>query len=180
MAVPRTFLRTSAISPDERWCVTFGLTGASVLWDRLALTRTNLGVNLRQTSGASFSPDGKTFAVVSWLGIGKVWSIDPPHELWTLRGFLLGIDSVAFSADGSRIAAGSGGKEVLKLWDVASHQEVLTLEAEGSTYYQTAFSADGHVLGSRNALGVLHLWRAPSWEEINAAEAREKAEANQP
>jgi WD40 repeat protein len=136
-------------------------------------------MNLRQTGGASFSPDGTIFAASSWLGIGKVWSIDPPRELWTMHGFLLGIQSVAFSADGSRIAASSSGEEALKLWDTASHQEVLTLEAEGSNYHQTAFSADGNVLGSRNGLGVLHLWRAPSWEEIARAEAKEKVENKQ-
>jgi WD40 repeat protein len=172
--------RAWALSPDERWCVTFGTGGACVLRDRSTLAQTNLSMNLRAASGASFSPDGKIFAAGSFFTMGKVWSIDPPREMWTMHGFLRGIASVAFSADGSRIAAGSGGKEALKLWDVASHQEVLTLEAEGSTYYQTAFSADGNVLGSRNGLGVLHLWRAPSWEEITAAEAKENTESKQP
>ena len=53
-------------------------------------------------------------------------------------------------------------------------QELLTLEGEGSLFYRTAFSPDGNVLGSMNWSGVLHLWRAPSWAEIEAAE---KAEA---
>jgi WD40 repeat protein len=165
--------RSVAISPDERWCITFGTLGDGVLRDRSTHTQTNLTMNLGNTHRASFSPDGKIFAAGSSLGMGKVWSIDPPGELWTMDGFLLGVDSVAFSADGSRIATGSSGEEALKLWDTASHQEVLTLAAEGSIYYQTAFSADGNVLGSRNGQGVLHLWRAPSWEEIAAAEAKD-------
>jgi WD40 repeat protein len=168
-----------AVSPDGRWCAAFGASGKSSLRDLSDSTQKDVGMILRQPAGASFSPDGKLLAAVSWLGIGKVWSLSPVRELWTLHGFLLGSDSVAFSADGSRLAAGSGGKEAIKLWDVASHQELLTLEAEGSTYYQTAFSADGNVLGSRNALGVLHLWSAPSWARITAAEAKEEAENRQ-
>ena len=36
-----------------------------------------------------------------------------------------------------------------------------------------AFSPDGNVLGSVNGNGILHLWRAPSWAEIEAAERKE-------
>jgi WD40 repeat protein len=169
-----------AISPDERWSATFDYAGASVLRDRSTLTQTNLGVNLGQASGASFSPDGKLLAVCSWLGIAKVWSTDPPREVATLHGFLLGIHSVAFSPDSTRLALGGNGNEAVKLWDVPGYQELLTLEAEGSTYSQTAFSSDGNVIGSINNAGTLHLWRAPSWEEIGAAEANAKAEIKQP
>lgn len=31
-----------------------------------------------------------------------------------------------------------------------------------------------------NPVGLAYLWSAPSWEEIAAAEAKEKAEVNQP
>jgi WD40 repeat protein len=169
-----------AISPDDRWCVTFG-SGGAVLWrDLVAGVQKDPGMTLRQPSKARFSPDGKLLAAGSWLGMGKVWSVDSQSELWTLHGFLMGIDSVAFSADVTRLAAGSGGKEAIKLWDVTSHQELLTLEAEGSTYYQTAFSPDGNTISSRNQAGVLHLWRAPSWEEIAAAETKGKREVQRP
>ena len=33
-----------------------------------------------------------------------------------------------------------------------------------------SFAPDGNVLGSMNDHGLLHLWRAPSWEEIEAKE----------
>jgi WD40 repeat protein len=167
-------LRVAAISPDGRWCANFGVRGASLLRDRFARTNLNVDLSLRQAGSATFSPDGKLLVAASWLGTGKVWSTDSWREVSNLHGFLLGIDSVAFSGDGLRLVAGSGGKEALKLWDVASFQELLTLEADGSTYFQTAFSPDENVLGSRNASGVLHLWRAPSWEEIASLEANQK------
>jgi WD40 repeat protein len=97
---------------------------------------------------------------------------------------------VAFSPDSTRLALGGSGNEAVKLWDVASYQELLTLGAEGSVYRQTAFSSDGSVIGSMSDAGTLCLWRAPSWEEINAAEAKDppspgyggqgKAEIKQP
>lgn len=49
-----------------------------------------------------------------------------------------------------------------------------------SVMYNAAFSADGSVLSSVSVIGQLHLWRAPTWAEINAAEAKEKTENQQP
>jgi len=60
----------------------------------------------------------------------------------------------------------------VKLWDVDSLQELLTLEAQGSTFNRVAFSPDGNILAASNGQGVLHLWRAPSFPEIEAANER--------
>ena len=59
-----------------------------------------------------------------------------------------------------------------------SREELLTLEGEGSRFYRTAFSPDGNDLGSMNQAGVLHLWRAPSWAEIEAEAAKEPLSAD--
>ena len=130
--------------------------------------------------GVTFSPDGKLFAAASGQGFAKLWEATTLQEVATLRGVLLGVHSVAFSPDGRRLAIDSSGIEAIQLWDVESSQELLTLEGVGSVFCRTAFSPDGNVLGSRNDAGLLHLWRAPSWEEIAAAEAKEKTETRQP
>ena len=73
--------------------------------------------------------------------------------------------------------------DALKLWDVDDWQEVLTLnveEGQGSLFLSNAFSSDGNTVGTMSLNGFLHLWHAPSWEEINATEAREKAGSAQP
>jgi len=56
---------------------------------------------------------------------------------------------------------------------------VLTLEGQGFIFEHTAFSSDGRMIGSANVQGILHLWRAPTWTEIEAAEKAE-AKAQQP
>jgi hypothetical protein len=44
--------------------------------------------------------------------------------------------------------------------------------------HSVAFSPDGNALASEEILmGSLYLWPAPSWEEIDAAEAMEKVKA---
>ena len=106
----------------------------------------------------------------------RLWDAANWSEIATLRGFLQGCVSVAFSPDGQRIAAGGDGKKAVKLWDVNSLQEVLTLEASGSSFDRTAFSPDGNILGSATTPGTLRIWRAPSWEEIEAGKVKDESE----
>jgi hypothetical protein len=76
--------------------------------------------------------------------------------------------------------AGGDGDEALKIWDVGSRQELLTLGASTDVFRTPKFSPNGNVLGSMQQYGLLHLWRAPSLVEIAAAEAKEKHEFKQP
>ena len=74
-------------------------------------------------------------------------------------------------SDGSFYGTTSGGgNAALKLWDTESWQEVLTLEGEGPQFLSSAFSPDGSAILAVNRARIVHIWRAPSWEEINAAE----------
>ena len=50
----------------------------------------------------------------------------------------------------------------------------MTIEGSAVVLGQAAFSPDGNTLGSMNLSGIPHLWRAPSWAEIEAAEADKK------
>jgi WD40 repeat protein len=160
-----------SFSPDERWRLTIGYQNASVLRDMAAKHERVLDFDKRGAVNAAFSPDSKLLAVASDYGFARLWETATLRDVATLRGFLLGVHSVTFSPDGKRVATGSAGKEAVKLWDVESRQEVLTLEGQKASSRSSAFSPDGNVLGSLNELGVLHLWRAPSWQEITAAEA---------
>ena len=54
--------------------------------------------------------------------------------------------------------------------------DLITIPLAGSEGVpeQAGYGADGNTLESMNLSGVLHLWRAPLWSEIEAAEAHEK------
>jgi WD40 repeat protein len=167
-------LWNSALSPDGQWLVTLGRTGASMIDDlNTGLTKTGK-IDTKGALGVTFSLDGKLLAVASDQGFARIWDAATLQPVVDLRGFLQGVYSVAFSPDGQRLVTGSDGKEAIKLWDVESHEELLTLEGQGSMFNHTAFSLDGEVLGSMNSTdtkrSVLHLWRAPSWAEIEAKE----------
>jgi WD40 repeat protein/serine/threonine protein kinase len=158
------------LSPDERSCMAIGFMGDVVLRNLADQSQTKVPLDVRAIWGASFSPDGKFFAVASEV-FPRVWETAKWREGPTL---LHGLHSVAFSGDGKRLATGNTGKHAVCLYDTESDteswHEVLTLEGQGSIFLSTKFSPDGNAIGTMNAAGILHIWRAPSWEEINAAE----------
>jgi len=177
---PATF-QTFCLPPDERLGVALGWHGDASGRNLPEQSTTNLPLDTMEGWTAAFSPDGKLFASSSSLGYARVWQTATWREAATLRGFLNAVNSVAFSPDNQRLATGgSSPKDTVKLWDVDSWQELLTLEVSGSQFSTTAFSPDGNAIGTLSKDGFLHVWQAPTWEEINAAEAKEKAELKQP
>jgi WD40 repeat protein/serine/threonine protein kinase len=168
------------LSPDEQSCVSIGYEGDVTLKNLTDGNQTSLNLDILEGASASYSPDRKWFAAASDLGFARVWNTANWQPVATAGGFLNGAHSVAFSPDNQRLAIGSGGQEAVKLWDPESWQNVFTLGAPGTDFQQMAFSPDGNTLGWLNQDRELFLWRAPSWAEINAAEAKEKAESKQP
>ena len=68
-------------------------------------------------------------------------------------------------------------REAVKLWDVGTRQELLTLDGADPYLTKARWSADGNVI---LAGPPWQAWSAPSWEEIAAAEAKEKPETKKP
>ena len=169
-----------ADSREENLFVTFVNDGSLQFWDLDTGRVSETNLNFLGAYASAFSPNGRSFAVASTYGYARVWDSGSWRELATLGGFLSGVDSGAFSPDGLRLATGSGKQQALSLWDTTSWQNVLTLEGQGAGFVHSSFSPDGNVLGSLNSDGDLHLWRAPSWAVINAAEAKEKTQFQQP
>jgi len=169
------------LSPDERLGVGIGWGGDVSCRNLPGHSNTNLPLDALEGWCFVFSPDGVRLAAASALGYARVWRTATWREEATLRGFLNSVNSVIFSPDGKRLATGgSNPDDAVKLWDVDSWQEVLTLEGAGSQFSPTAFSHDGNAVGTLSGDGILHVWQAPSWEEITAAEANEKPEAQRP
>jgi WD40 repeat protein len=115
---------------------------------------------------AAFSPDGRWLATGGSDGLARIYDAVRLTEKAQLRGHLLGIHSIAFSPDGQRVLTASGGREALKLWDVASGREVLTLAGEGSTFPFAAFSADTSRILAVSTEGLLEQWFAPPLDDL--------------
>ena len=76
--------------------------------------------------------------------------------------------SVSFSPDGKRLVVGA--HDDVQLWDLGAQRQIATLNGQG-TLFEVSFSPDGNMIMAITEEGHLHLWRAPAWEEIEAAES---------
>jgi WD40 repeat protein/tRNA A-37 threonylcarbamoyl transferase component Bud32 len=163
-------------SPDGRFVAAGTPRGTVHLLDTLTGRLEALGhAHIRAVVGLAISPNSRLLVTASLDGDAKIWELPSRRLVVQLRGHLLGIHSVAFSHDGARLATASAGREAVKLWDVATRQEILTLEGSAGGFRGTEFSSEGRMLMAINEQGLVHLWRAPSFEEIALAE---KAEPN--
>jgi WD40 repeat protein len=125
--------------------------------------------------GLDFSPDGKRLAAVAGLANFepdqevKVWDVQTGQELLSLRGHVGGLQTVAFSPDGRRLASG-GIDQTIKLWDTATGREVLSLRGHLDHVFSVAFSPDGNRLVSASTDKTVRVWDASRIESETGEE----------
>jgi eukaryotic-like serine/threonine-protein kinase len=164
------------LSPDDKLLAAGYGDGSVKLWSfpdgRLEGTCGRHGAGW--VFGIRFSDNGRVLA--SACSDGPVlWDVASRRELVTLSG-QAGPWSVAFSADGRRLASGGNtAADAVKLWDMATHRELLTLRGTGQMFTDVSFSPDGNTLIASCISGTTHFWRVPSQEQIKAAEEGQKA-----
>src|SRR5262245_30688950 len=73
-------------------------------------------------TGLAWSPDGRTLAVASSVGVWLYDANTPDALPRLLEGHTNGVNSIAFSPDGTTLAVG-GGDNTVRLWDVASGEQ---------------------------------------------------------
>jgi WD40 repeat protein len=83
----------------------------------------------------------------------------------TFTGHTDKVNSVALSPDGKTLATGSSDNTV-KLWDVASKQELATLKGFTASVWRVAFSPDGKTLATGSLDKNVKLWDVGSKREL--------------
>ena len=122
-----------------------------------------------QVNGLLFTPDGRKLISSSLDRSTRIWDVSAGRESAMLHG-LVGF-AIALTPDGRRLATGGELPEsAVKLWDPIAGREVLSLPGRGEFFGQVAFSPDGSLLAAISLSGIANLWRAPSWQEIEAAD----------
>src|SRR5262245_43324776 len=154
------------------------------LWDvATGKEKSSIRAHAHQFCPMTFSPDGKTLATggenagktsmgggrADHLGV-KLWDVATAKEKASLKGHAGPVFSVAFSPDGTLLASGCGtfasngqaGAGEVKIWDVATGKEKLTLKGHMAVVWAVAFSPDGKTLASGDVYGNVLLWEVHS------------------
>jgi WD40 repeat protein len=159
-------------SPNDR-TVAFGYGDGAAAWWDLATGQMQHWFDCHYASGVrvAFSPDGRLFATAGYNGLMTVWDVRTLRPKPISRGYRNALHYVALSRDGRRlVATGTSPHGLVKIWDVETGRDMATLPGEPGWFWRIGFSPDGNTLFATSLEGTALLWRAPSWEEIEAKE----------
>jgi len=120
-----------------------------------------------------FTADGRRALGASKDGEMQLWDLKTRRVVQSFLGHSSWIRAIALHPDGRTLASASGG--AIKLWDLATGEEKLTLEAPATTLQ---FSADGHTLVAAGTDEKIRFWRATPDTAIVTRQAAKAAKEN--
>jgi WD40 repeat protein len=156
-----------AISPDGSMIV-MGDSKGSVRWfeaDSPQLPAVTPG-HKHAVRGLAFSADGTKLYSGATDGTVVVWDRSTRTRSFSFAANRHAVHGLTISPDGTRLVSGGTTGDSVKLWDLSTYREVLTLTGQRSIFSRLSFCPSGNWLAVCNEFGQLHLWRAPALEEI--------------
>ena len=169
-------LMSVAISPDGKRALSGSSDMTMRLWDLES------GKELRTFQGhphtvwdVAFAPDGKKALSGCSDGIARLWDLESGKELLTLETQKGGRAwTVAFTPDGKQALTGGGNvfenaanvEAALRLWDLATGQEVRRFEGHTKDVRSVAIARDGKRFLSGSFDGTMRLWDLQTGKEL--------------
>ena len=133
--------------------------GAAVLWNLDQHSDTGKLFHVGNAWGrqVAFSQDGRKLAVTTMRDL-QLWDIESGNMEKRLSG--KGVESVAFSPDGTQLASGSWLGPVL-VWDWRSGGEPITLKGHSSQVKSIGFTRQGELYSLGKVTGEIIAWGKP-------------------
>ena len=157
------------ISPHNPICATaFRYPNAKVGVLNLYSAKTGAPLKSFSDAGVAFHPQHTHKFVIHSTG-GNVRLVDSRDysEIDSFQAHDGALTDCAFLPDGSRLVTSSSGTQMVRLWDPTTNRRMLNLSAEGRRAYLRV-SDLGNVILAHEVDGRIHVWQAPTWEDIES------------
>jgi tRNA A-37 threonylcarbamoyl transferase component Bud32 len=166
-------VRRLAISPDDKTVAVGGTQGVE-LWDLESRTlRRTLPGQHGSVLAVAFAPDGQALATGDATGNIHLWDPATGDERASFKGDPLGLRALAFLPDGQTLASAGAGDKGVKLWKVATREQIATLSGYENPVINLALSPDGRLLATGSGDGTVKVWDVPSRQLLVSLHAHE-------
>jgi WD40 repeat protein len=167
-------VRALEYSPDGR-AIAIAYDRQLAVWDlKTGKERFNkTGPGSLPIENLAFAPDGSqvigSYGSFNQGGIGLALIVDASTGIQvgeTIPGHENGVWSVAYSADGRRVALSSA--DLIEVWELASRKLIHSLHGHSGFIYTVAYSPDGQYLASGGMDKTIKLWDCKSGRLIRS------------
>jgi WD40 repeat protein len=114
----------------------------------------------------AYAPGGASLATSEDDGHIRVWNVAAKKEIHALFARPEPVYSVAFSADGGRLAAGA--RDTASVWDIGAAREVLTLPRQPDAIMCVTFADSGKQLVTGGWDGTVAVWDAATGAPVRS------------
>jgi WD40 repeat protein len=189
-------VKSYAASPDGRYLAVGGDDNVVKIWDlstqQEVFTMTEHGPGIvgavhSGILGLDFSPDGTLLATGGADGYVMVWNVGTGGKVYEWRAdprksyfwegdeeLANGVTNLQFSPDGRFLAASTDEAEeakgnfwaLIKIWDMASGEEVTVIEDIPRRIWGLAFSPDSNRIAGTGGSGIIKIWDVVSGDEV--------------
>src|SRR5262245_40669601 len=191
-AEPKLPINALALSPDGKYLAVARQGEVTLSIPRSSMFSSPISFPLTGTvNSVAFSHDGQVLVaaggepglfgearIIRLSGVdsrGKLDASSKEHQTppSTFRGHKDAMYCARLSPDGKLLATGSYDSSI-RLWDVASGNELRTFEGHNGAVFELAFRADGKVLASASGDRTVKLWNVASGERLDTLKESQK------
>lgn len=159
----------ASFAPNEREWATGHWDGKVKLWSFPANELlVEFPGHIERVNALTFSLDGRLLASVGVDCHVNLYDVPARQLLARFPAHYNSACGVCFSPDGWRLATFGNTRDYTKLWDLATLRPLIAFPWENHWHHSAVFSPDGSTLARLDSEGVLELWHARSFDELEA------------
>jgi WD40 repeat protein len=144
-----------AWSPDNTQIAFASMQGGIALWN---ISSGQINIPGIPGSEVQWSPDGTRLATADYqLAPITVINLTTSQQVFTLSGHTDGVERIAWSDDGTKIASGGSDNEV-RVWNATTGASLFTFTAHTGLVTSVAWNSNNTVIASGSSDGTIRLW----------------------